>query len=345
MRKKSMYLYPITARFNTGLYNPYVDDFIEAMSSDYTCVNRAFPSKSGVFNILRFWRKTDVFFLNWIEDLPDKKGGFLQMFFLLGLFPLIKLSGKQVVWTIHNKRSHEGRYLPIKRWFANRLMNTVNFMLTHAKEGIRYVEQETNATNAQRVFYFPHPVKPRILPKRKEKQPATDVLIWGTMAPYKGIHKFLRFLHEEDPQHTFSVRIMGKIPDPEYKNELKSLATDRVQITDKFVSAEELNAAMAETSCILFTYSPEYVLSSGVLADSIGAGKRVLGPHAGAFADLQEEGLVTTYADFSDCMMMIKKILETAERNGAAITPKKLTAYNWEAYAQMVTSLLMKEQT
>ena len=340
MKKKRMYVYPITARFNTGLYNPYVDDLIEALSPALECVNRNHPSHIGVFNILKYWRETDVFFLNWIEDLPDKKGGIVQMMFLLLLFPFIKLSGKVLVWTVHNKRSHHGKHLWLKKWFMRRLMYASDLMLTHAREGINYVKEETNEANALRVFYFAHPVKLRALPARNGSPLTTDVLIWGTMARYKGIDKFLKFLHEHELQHCFKIRVMGKIPDDAYKDELKQYANSNISITDKFVSNEELNKAMAESACILFTYSPEYVLSSGVLADSIGALRPVVGPRAGAFTDLEAGKLVLTYENFEECVAKITELKASKEQ---AILNKDVTRikeYSWEAYANKIVKWL-----
>jgi len=329
-----MYVYPITGRFNQGLYNPYVDDLITALSPALTCVNKDYPSRIGIFNMLKFWRKTEVFFLNWIEDLPDKKGGIWQMIFFLLLIPAIKLSGKRLVWTVHNKQSHDGRRQGVKAWFIRRLMNTCDLMPTHSREGSTYVARQAGKDNAQRVFYFPHPIKRRKLPSLKGKPPRYDILIWGTMSPYKGIDRFLSYLYERDLANAFCIRVVGKIPDASYKKMLMSFANERICIEDRFISDEALDQAMADTACVLFTYHPEYILSSGVLADSIGAGKRVLGPAAGAFFDLQELGMLDTYHDFDECVEKLHRYKVEAHDMSHGDVAYFTKAYSWQAYGE-----------
>ena len=71
-------MYPISNRLKSGIYNPYIKNFIQFSSDHYNFLNKNNPSNYGIFNIIKYIRKIDIIFFNWIEKLPEMKGGFIQ---------------------------------------------------------------------------------------------------------------------------------------------------------------------------------------------------------------------------------------------------------------------------
>jgi len=67
-----------------------------------------------------------------------------------------------------------------------------DIIITHASEGIGFAEELAMGIKSK-VLYFPHPVKNRLKTNSNSIKPI-DILIWGTIAEYKGIDKFLDFL-------------------------------------------------------------------------------------------------------------------------------------------------------
>jgi len=338
MKKTAIYIYPITARFKEGTYNPYIDQLIEALEPYYTCINKNKPSRIGTFNMVIYFLPSRYFFLNWIEDLPDKKGGLIQTWFFILMLLLMKATGKKIVWTIHNQFPHNRKRIRLKKWLTRFLMKYSDYKITHSKEGIEFTRRITNECVARKVNYLPHPVIPRV--EHDHFDTKYDVLIWGTIAKYKGIDLFMKYLWNNHLQDKYSILIMGKILNETYRKELKHLESNTIRIVDTFASKKQLEQAIGESRIILFTYRNQHVLSSGALTDSLAYAKNIMGPHVGAFKDLEALGLVTTYLDFND---MVSKIDQLLKEDSMAVNRarKNFIADNtWDRFGTKVHKLI-----
>src|SRR5690606_28218608 len=105
----------------------------------------------------------DIFILNWIESLPEKRFGKLQaIFFVLFTF-CAKILKKKIVWILHNKYSHHKRR---NRWidFMYRFMMThSDIIITHSTGGISFVDENyPQASSKVKMLIHPiHDVFPR----------------------------------------------------------------------------------------------------------------------------------------------------------------------------------------
>jgi hypothetical protein len=80
---KTLYLFP---RINVEYIrypNPYMSNLEISLSRYFKIRNKTY-SKIGVLDLFKYLFSTDIFYLNWIENLPQKKFGKLQtiVFFL-----------------------------------------------------------------------------------------------------------------------------------------------------------------------------------------------------------------------------------------------------------------------
>lgn len=336
---KRAYLYPISDRDkHLGLYNPYTDDFISSVKKEVIVVNEQDGSNTGLFNLIKYIFKIDYIFLNWIENLPERKGGALQTKFLYFIFYLSRILNIRIIWTMHNKLSHSKDHYDQKERIFRFVLKHSDQVITHSNAG-RSFGDTIVAGSSSRIKYMPHPVKDRRLKEGAGKK--YDILIWGTIAPYKGIDKFLDFLHQENLQDKYRILIVGKINSPEYEESLKGFSSEMIEIQNKFIEDELLQELIAQSRIVLFTYSMDSILSSGVLMDSLGYGARIIGPHVGAFADLAEEGIISTFSDFPD---MIVKINESLSEKNSQVQKEKLDRFleenSWDRFADRLLKLL-----
>ncbi|NOX48188.1 MAG: hypothetical protein GXO89_14545, partial [Chlorobi bacterium] len=136
---KKIYIFPTSSRDeNLGLYNPYIDDLIWSLGRYYDFVNKDKPSSSGIFDLLKYLGKTDYVFFNWIEKLPENKGGSIQTLFLFSLFPILKLLNIKVIWLMHNKLAHTKEHLFLKKAIFRKMLRKACCVITHSSEGISY---------------------------------------------------------------------------------------------------------------------------------------------------------------------------------------------------------------
>lgn len=255
-------------------------------------------------DITGFLGKTDILYLNWIEDLPNRHLGTLQVFFLFLLCGYCRLSGKKIVWTLHNRRSHSGDHRFMKNLIFWYMKYRSNLVVTHARVGLSLLPART------RKVFIPHPVSGNqtdLPPGKADNGKQSDVIIWGTIAAYKGVDTFLRYLEREGLLDHYRLLIAGKIVEPDLELYLESLSEKHpnIKLVNRFVPNDELGQMIARSGIILFTYHSGSVLSSGALMDSLLHDSVVLGPHAGAFTDLAEEKLIRTYSDYGDLVAQL----------------------------------------
>jgi beta-1,4-mannosyltransferase len=337
---KRIYLYPISSRHSKiVLYNPYIDDLASAIEKYYNVINKHNPSDKGIFDFIRYIFKTDYLFLNWIENLPERKGGKYQTWFFFAILPLLKLLGIKIIWTMHNKLSHSKNHLAVKQSIFNKLLQKSDVILTHSSEGISYAESIVPGIHS-RLQYFAHPVKDRRGELRAEN--TRDILIWGTLSPYKGILEFLKLLHEQNLQNKYKILIIGKSISKDYFNSLLDYSNENILIREDFVDSKALQELISQSKIVLFTYATSSILSSGALMDSIGFGATAIGPEVGAFNDLAKEGIITTYKNQDDIISVINN-----QPNGNRTIPENnmdtfLKENSWNKYAENVHNLLQK---
>lgn len=336
---KKAYIYPHSSRnSNTVIYNPYIDDFGRSCGKYFQFVNYTNPSRVGIFQIFKYLTKIDFIFFNWIEKLPELKGGKIQALVLILLLPILKVSRIKIVWTMHNKLSHSHEYIFWKKIIFKAMLKYADEIITHSTEGIVYAQQKKPGSE-KKVNYFPHPVKDRRANKQYENK--YDILIWGTISPYKGIDKYLNYLIQNNLTDKYKTYIVGKSTSEEYFQKLVNFSSKKITIENKFISDENLQQLIAESRLVLFTYSKSSILSSGVLMDSLGYGANIIGPQVGAFSDLAKDGILTTYSTFEELIPVIEKNLNGTE---SSLEKDKLNIFlkdnTWDNLAKKISKII-----
>ena len=304
-KKPKAYIYPITGR-KGSIPNPYIQGVIGSLSPMYQFVNRDKPSNSGILDLLKYFIKVDILFLNWPEEIPGKKGGFIQSVVYRFLILYFRFTGKKIVWTLHNKQSHYNSNFWLKGRVINFTARKANLIITHASEGIE-LAKTLSGDNKKDILFTHHPMKSLKEPIRNIKK-KYDILIWGTVAPYKGVDDFLEELNKRKVTN-LRILIAGKIVRDWLREKILSLKTESIEIIDRFIDEEELEKFIYESKIVLFTYQTTSILSSGVLMDSLVYSPRIIGPDFGAFHDLSKEGIIKSYKNFDELFGIIPELL------------------------------------
>ncbi|MFC4873127.1 hypothetical protein [Negadavirga shengliensis] len=213
--------------------------------------------------------------------------------------------GKKIVWILHNKGSHHRQDNKLTDYMFQVLMKRADRIITHSESGLDFVRENYPEAESKTEVII-HPVGEVFdNPTNSEKQ--YDFLIWGTVFPYKGIDKFLKYIKENSSLHHFKVLIIGKCPDKDYKNELLKMMSDNVTFYDKFFELNEIATFSSLCKFTLFTYNSVTVISSGTLIDAIRMNSIIIGPNHGAFRDIGNHfSFVKTYDSFDDIFEIAK---------------------------------------
>ena len=293
----NIYLYPKIDHTIVIPPNPYIFNLETSLSKNHNIVNKKYNTR-GVLDLFRYIFKARIYLFNWIEDLPARRYGKLQIpIFVLFVYSS-RLLGKKIVWTLHNKYSHNTAPNKWTDFMYKFLITKSDLILTHSQSGINFIK-ENYYQSASKVKYIIHPVQ-ELIPKTPDEEKTYDFLIWGVIWPYKGILQFLKFISEYHPKPEIRILILGKCYDEAYKAEINKYLNDSIVHYDKFYEYAEILNFANRSKFILFTYKSDSVLSSGALMDSIRMRSLIIGPNDGAFKDLSSYNFMKTYKSYND---------------------------------------------
>ena len=299
MRKtRQIYVYPLTNENIKPGSNPYIPQLILNLNRHFQVINNI--TDKGLIDAIAKFGKTDIYYLNWIEDVPTKRYGVLQTLILPFFLVACKIANKKIVWFIHNNISHSKKKFGLKKFIVGLLLRFADLILSHSAE-VKF----TIPKDKSRVFH--HPLeKFRPLPNLQKKK--YDVLIWGSVSPYKGISEFVEHAAASASLSKYKFLIAGSFPSIDYYEEVINKKSDNISVINKMFSEEELIELFSESKYILFTYASESVLSSAALCKSLSFGKEVIAPCRGSFKELGRDQLLHNFDSFASLEKLLDQL-------------------------------------
>ena len=299
--RDNIFIYPMYVCRGDN-YNPYIYDLTDAFSRYLNVHNAYRKMRWGVLDLLLNWRSTDIFYLNWVEDITSRRLWRLQYVILQLFFRLIKNSDKEFIWVHHNKHPHSGK----NRWnkkIQEQLISGALIIVSHTSQSFKLI----NPLYHDKLRIESHPIEiksvsetfPRTVPKR--------VLIWGTMVGRKNPVKLLEEIAQNRALDNFNFVFAGK---HDLDESIVERVGKNVTFLNKFLTEDELSEHHVKSDLILFTHHGGSILSSGALATSLGYISRIVGPRDGAFIDLEDRGIVACYEDWSGVQDALHKALK-----------------------------------
>ena len=327
MEKQHIYYYPPASK--GGYANPYSSNFKQALGKYFEVLDKENkPSFALSLSLFINAFRADIYVINWLESVVFLSLGCLQYIFAcLGLW-IIKLRKKKIVWMFHNIHPHQGENI-LSRKIQAILYDSADLVISHSQEAAAFAKNKVKG----QVVYVCHPVK-LLKVKPIDATEHSDVLIWGAIAPYKGVAKFLQEVQKRNIDLT--IRIIGKCNDAVLANSIRKLCGKNVLFENRRASFEELAGLMQHTNYVLFPYTGDCVSSSGALIDTIVLGGCPIGPNKGAFKDLSQEGVCRVYQDYDELF----SILSQATPLNKSQREDFIKTNSWENFADFLYAKL-----
>ncbi|MFI3265408.1 MAG: hypothetical protein SNG38_06275 [Rikenellaceae bacterium] len=338
----NIYFYPNVLLKKSTTANPFARNFIEYLSCEDVCITNKPGAKSynNLHDMVEHHSDTDVYILNWIEDLPYLQLGFIQSIIFALFFYAQKFRGKKFVWVYHNLDSHKGGKIGGKQ-LRNILIKGCDMFITLSQQAHDTLSEKSN----KKVLFLNHPINPDLLKIRDitiddtcKKSPQYDILIWGIITQYKGIIEFLEFIYKNGFESRYKILIIGKCKDKNYESQIFNLCNDNIKFENRRVDFPELKEKIANSKIVLFPYVGESISSSGALIDTITLNGRSVGSHKGAFIDLEKRKVCSTYKNYEDIIDILS--------NGVNIKHSDIDSFiadnSWRSFAKSVIKELKK---
>lgn len=311
-----------------GYPNPYCVHFKQALSRYFRVLdNDNKECAVAAWGLFRHSFCADVYVLNWVENIAFHRLGWLQYAVaILALF-IIAIRRKKIVWVLHNITPHQGHDFYTKTLYRF-LFKRARLVIAHSKEAERFAKRYAKGN----VVYECHPIIPI------EATPADtdhcDLLIWGTIDPYKGVEEFISSKVVRDSM--LSIMIVGRCKDRELDHRINSMTNEHIRFQNRRVSFEEIAGLVKNSRYVVFPYIGASISSSGVLIDTLAFGGTPIGPDRGAFRDLADEGVCLIYKDFNHLVELVRKNAMLEEDSRKAF----LKNHSWEEFAGHIHLLL-----
>lgn len=326
-----MKLYFFPSEPKGGATNPYSQNYKKAIAKYVDVVDETGVPLALNYPFLHFAFRADVFILNWIESAVFSKNGYLKFFIILFALCVIRLRRKKIVWMFHNLRPHEGENA-FSKFLQNFLFRSSSLIVAHSKDACDYAKKRAKCE----VLFFAHPVAIPLYEKYSREVPSCDVLIWGSVLPYKGILEFISMPQVQ--QSLLRIRVIGTCKDVALSTAIEENCNDLIMYENRRIGFSELKAAITKSRYVLFPYIGSSVSSSGALIDTICLGGVPVGPNKGAFKDLEREGVCLTYKN-DDEMMDI--LLSEQSFINEFVRQDFIKNNSWQSFAQKINDKIL----
>lgn len=328
-RMKTLHFYP--APLLNGEYaNPYCSYFRTELAKYFNIVDTR--SRKGFLLPMRLvWSSVvaaDIYLFNWVENFGYRHLRIMQYLFTILSFKIIKWRKKELIWILHNIHPHtkKGKYPELIMAF---LFKNADLIIAHSNEAVEYAKKKAQCT----VIYRCHPVpKIEMVTKKEDVIPDYDILIWGTILPYKGIVEFLNYLNITNSR--LRVNVIGFCKDTTLAKSINALCSKYISFSNRYVDFQELPKLITNSKYVVFPYIGSSISSSGALIDTIARGGNVIGPDKGAFKDLAAERCCHVYKNYDELVNLIENNVKIDQVSVRSFLKKN----SWENFVKSIIS-------
>lgn len=240
---------------------------------------------------------SDVYWLNWYEDLGGGSKIVVTKIFILKLINLflMKVSKGKIVVVLHNKRSHEVTVPSLSSLFICLLLNACDKIVVLCNDSIPIANQLAKKDVSGKILKILHPSY-LCSPKKYSKEAFGKfrILFFGNLRPYKNIELLLDIAQKYSD---FDFIISGRPLNKSYAAFLRQRAEhiSNVLLEFKFNSDAEIEALMENASILVLPYHLISTLNSGVAMYAFSKGVNVIMPEIGTVTELNNKDLVFSY--------------------------------------------------
>lgn len=265
--------------------------------------------------------------------------------FLVDIF-IVRIAGIKVVWTIHNRLSHEAQFSHLELWTIRQLVKLVDRIIVHHQAALSELA-ELYRFNPDKATVIPHghyrtiygeasaPIEARAI----LGLPATGkvYLNLGMLRPYKGIERLLQ-IWRDHPEITsnHTLLIAGKPLDDAYEQQLAKQAAETKGAILHLGFVEEHLIPIYFSAADIVVLPFENILTSGSLILAMSYSKPIIAPRSSGIAETLGTATELLY-DSQDKQGLLQAIRKSTQVDLNAISQQvdwECTRLNWETIGE-----------
>lgn len=278
------------------IFNPSVNEenkYIENMVRPLKDYGFGVHALDDFFSSWKHFHSVRLVHLNWFENLDDTSifRALTSFFKKMIVLTTIRVSGKKLVWTMHNRISHEKKTSFLSNWIRHFLIIWSHRIIIHS-EISRSLLLERYPGISPKIFYLPHPEFignygpiPIHEPEVVFSEPLV-LLFMGAVKPYKNIELLIKAVSPF--KEKVKLIIAGNPNSEAYRNKIMDIASPagNIDLRLNFIPDHEIPSLIQESDVLVLPYDLFSSLNSGTVILAFSYKKTVICPEIGTMEDL-----------------------------------------------------------
>lgn len=313
---------------------------------------RMFP----VYRQIRRNTAIDILHLHWITPYLKGKNYFIVAIYSLKFICdiiLTRLSGINVVWTIHNQISHDTQFPKLEIFVYRMTSKLVNAAILHGNS-LKTIILKDYKIDPKKLSIINLGNYKNVYPVSIEKSEAREKLSipqtvkkvflhQGLLKPYKGIEDVIQVWNQNPKEVKGDLLIIaGKASDSAYEKILLSLimGSKTILLINRYVTNEEITILYSACDVVVLPF--RRIMASSSLMVAISFGKPVITPNLGATEELLGNATDLVYESEKGTDGLLESIVKSSQidlQSLSARTESRADFYNWDDIGKMTAAL------
>jgi beta-1,4-mannosyltransferase len=281
-------------------------------------------------------KEISIVHLNWYENLNDASSSMRIYNFMKKMVALyfLKLNGKKIVWTMHNRMPHDQENILLKMKLMRTIVSLSDSIIVHSHSSKKLLFDQFSSINQDKVYFVPHPdyiddYGPVIDERHNYlAEEPLQLLFMGAVKPYKNIELLIDVIKIIEPR-LITLTIAGRVANLEYKQKIEELCRgcSNIILDLEFINDDKVAKILSRCDALVLPYSTESSLNSGSAILAFSYKRTVVCPLIGTIQDIpnkedvfsysytsKEEHKKELYMTLMDCISRKAQILSMGER-------------------------------
>lgn len=283
--------------------------------------------------------KQEIYHFNWFDQAFSLSSFLYRFFILLRLI----LTGKKLVWTVHNVTSHEKSpvYNTILRAILLRFSSRIHVMNEASLDFPFLKKYKDKVTLVPHGDYFgSYPESNLDLREKFGIAPDSPIILFvGAIRPYKNVEVLLSAFAEvqKETATNASLLICGKTNPPEYLQKLQGEMDkmNNVFFSPTFIPDEDMEAYLREAAFLVTPYSYRSALNSGTVLLACSYSRTVVCPDIAGIQDIQRQAQCLYMYHYDNESAHVGVLKETVKKALQEFTSGEIKSKEKAAFAYM----------
>lgn len=296
-----------------------------------------FPKKINkfplLFPILRsvLSSKAKNLHMHWIDSFSGFRSknmlvSLLKSFlFIIDIFLIKSILKTKIIWTLHNKYSHECFHVHIERIIRKLFSNKVDAIICHCNQAKKEIQSEFG-TPQNKIYVIPignyidgyknEISKEKALNHLNLKSEDFIYLNFGAIRPYKGIDKLINCFKTIEKNEHVKLLIIGKPINDQIKTDIikSSKAFENIKLQFEYIHDDDIQIYFKASDIVVFSF--QKILGSAGILLAMSFGKPIIAPRLGCIIDILDEKGAFLYNPIENksLIMAFRKAMENKDK-------------------------------